>query len=86
MSSQQQKIAQAKARHHKQLVDSLSQPYLFRDKSLIQAENLLLFSDLYTSIWQTLAIISVSIHAVSTGISISESQLKEEVKLNIECE
>ena len=85
MTSQQQKIAQAKARHNKQLVD-LSQPYLFRDKSLIQAENLLLFSDLYTSIWQSLAIISVSIHAVSTGISISESQLKEEVKLNIECE
>ena len=70
-------MAQAKARHYQQLVDSLKQPYLFREKNLILAENLILFSDLYVSLWQNFSIIAISIQSVANGIEVSEAQMRD---------
>ena len=61
-------MQEAKTRYQALLQDELQQPYVFRDKSLILAENVLLFNGLYEALWTKLSIIASSIHMVNLGL------------------
>lgn len=59
--------------HLKKLRDEIQQPYIFRDRNLIAAENALLFEDFYEGVWQQLNIIASAIGTLSRcGANVQE--------------
>ena len=61
-------MEEAKTRYQTLLKDEMQQPYVFRDKSLIIAENILLFDGLYEKLWTKMGIIASGIHMVNIGL------------------
>lgn len=59
-------LAEARQKHRQKLFEELLQPYIFRDRNLISAENCLLFTDFYDKIWQQLSVIAVAIHQINS--------------------
>jgi len=48
-------MKEAQNRHLRLLKEELQQPYIFRDKRLIVAENILLFKGLYSKLWTNIS-------------------------------
>lgn len=71
-------MIQAKNRHLKLMKEELQQPYIFRDKQLIVAENILLFSDFYNQMWTKLSQIAIAIQMVNVGLN-SESDMPKQL-------
>ena len=46
------------------MVSELNQPYLFRDRNLIAAENCLIFNEFYERLWEQLSIIAIAIYQI----------------------
>lgn len=55
------------------LAEELRQPYVFRDKSLIVAENILLLDGFYDLLWTRLGIIASAIHMATVGLEIEDT-------------
>ena len=78
-NSHEQKAKDVREKLKQKLLDELKQPYIFRDRNLISAENCLLFNEFYEKIWQQLSIISLAIHQInSCGPSTQDSLYERE--------
>lgn len=73
LSGQEKQMKDAKHRFQALLIEELEQPYVFRDKSLVLAENLLLFNCLYEQLWHKLGVISSAINMVRIGLHAEDS-------------
>lgn len=63
-SSHDTLMEKARLKHEQKCRDELEQPYIFRDKNLVIAENILIFKSFYTSAMRHLATLALSISMV----------------------
>ena len=54
-------MEKARIKHEQKCRDELEQPYIFRDKNLVIAENILIFDDFYTKAMNKLSCFALSI-------------------------
>ena len=61
-------MEKARLKHEQKCRDELQQPYIFRDKHLWAAENLLIFDDFYSRLMKAVAQIGIALHSVSSSV------------------
>ena len=68
-SSHDTLMEKARLKHEQKCRDELEQPYIFRDKNLVIAENILIFKSFYTSAMRHLATLALSISMVQSTMA-----------------
>ena len=62
-------MEKARIKHEQKCRDELEQPYIFRDKNLVIAENILIFDDFYTKAMIKLSCLALSISMVHQAMT-----------------
>lgn len=62
-------MEKARIKHEQKCRDELEQPYIFRDKNLVIAENILIFDDFYTKAMNKLSCFALSISMVHQSMT-----------------
>lgn len=62
-------MEKARIKHEQKCRDELEQPYIFRDKNLFIAENILIFDDFYTKAMNKLSCLALSISMVHQSMT-----------------